>query len=364
MSTPDGVPELLGASLVALALADVFLTVLYSRAGVGLLTPRLYRGTWTAFKTLGRMAGRREQAVLSLSGPVMMLLTVVMWFLLLLLGFSLLVWPALGVSVTKSSGTTPTDWWTAVYYAGYSLTTLGTGDLVPNTGFYRILMVLKALVGFSTITLTLTYFMSVYSALVRRNTLAQALHHLSGGSGDALQLLVHIVSSGWLKGGKGGLMDVGVQTLDLLESHHSYPVLHYFRMRDPRYSMARIALLVLEPLTLARSALAEPPGELISRAEISMLWSGANDLLRQTGEPLLGAAVLEQVDPVQPSRFPQAFRRMQDAGLGLVDDSDKAMEAYHRLRGEWIGATYAFAQMMAHPWEEIEPSWDRGLGGK
>ncbi len=355
MSTPDGVPQLLGASLVALALVDVFLTVLYSRAGVGLLTPRLYRGTWAVFRRLGRMAGRREQAVLSLSGPVMMLLTVVMWFLLLLLGFSLIIWPALGSSVTKSSGTTPTDWWTAVYYTGYSLTTLGTGDLVPNTAPYRLLMVMKALVGFSIITLTLTYFMSVYSALVRRNTLAQVLHHLSGASGDAVRLLRHVQTSGWLEGGKGGFMDIGQQTLDLLESHHSYPVLHYFRMRDPRYSMARIALLVLEPLTLARSALAQPPGGFMSRAEVNLIWGSGTDLLRQTGQSLLGDDAIHHDDPVERSRFPSILRHMRDAGVEVAEDEAQAEEIYHRLRSEWIGTTYAFARMMAHPWDEIEP---------
>lgn len=360
----EGVMEILGGALVVLALLDVFLTVLYSRAGVGLLAPRLYRGTWALFKAVGRVAGRHKDAVLSFSGPAMMLLSVGMWFLLLLLGFSLIVWPALGVSVMKSSGTTPTDWWTAVYYTGYSLTTLGTGDLVPNSTFYRLLMVAKALVGFSIITLTLTYFMSVYSALVRRNTLAQVLHHLSGGTGDAVQLLARVHSSGWLKGGQGGFMDVGMQTLDLLESHHSYPVLHYFRMRDPRYSMARIALLVLEPLTLARSALAEPPGKLMSRAEISMLWGSGTDLLGQTGRSLLGAQALGQDDPVKRSRFPDAFQRLREAGFKLSDDQGKAEESYHCLRGQWVGAAYAFAEMMAHPWDEIEPPRAEKSGGQ
>lgn len=58
------------------------------------------------------------------------------------------------------------------YYSGYSLTTLGTGDIVPKTATYRLLTVLEAVLGFSTFTRTLTYFLSVYSALRQRNVFA------------------------------------------------------------------------------------------------------------------------------------------------------------------------------------------------
>ncbi|MFC0682562.1 potassium channel family protein [Lysobacter korlensis] len=355
----DGFAIGLGGVLVGLALLDVFLTVLYSRAGVGLLTPRLYRATWRLLRFVGGLAGERREAVLSFSGPVMMLLTVAMWFLLLLVGFSLLVWPALGDAIVKSSGPTPTDWWSAVYYAGYSLTTLGTGDLVPRTAAYRLLMVVKSLVGFSIITLAVTYFMAVYSSLVRRNTLAQMLHHLSGATGDAVQLLIRVERSGWLTGGKGGFMDVGLEVLGLLESHHSYPVLHYFRMRDPRYSMARMAVLVLQPLTLARSVLAASERENELAADASMLWGGGIDLLRQAGQSPLDRQALNGPDPADRSHFRLACRQLEDAGAQLVGDQSEAEEKYRALRGQWIGAASAFAELMGHRWEQVEPGHDR-----
>ena len=39
-----------GAAAVLVALADVFLTVLYARIGVSLITSRMYRLTWSAFR--------------------------------------------------------------------------------------------------------------------------------------------------------------------------------------------------------------------------------------------------------------------------------------------------------------------------
>jgi Ion channel len=93
-------------------------------------------------------------------GPTLLIITVAVWILLLLLGFALIAWPALG-KIQMEMGETPTDFITAIYYSGYSLATLGTGDITPQTSTYRLLMVLETILGFSTLTMTLTYFESV-----------------------------------------------------------------------------------------------------------------------------------------------------------------------------------------------------------
>ena len=180
----DWLLKLVGALLVLLALADIFMTVLYARSGAGIITPGLSKGTWILFKGLAPRQGRARAAWLSFAGPMILVVTAATWFSLLTLGFAFVAWPALGSSIQASSGPTPTDLAAALYYSGYSLTTLGTGDLVPQTAAYRLIMVAEAAIGFSALTLTLTYFMSIYSALVRRNTLAQGLHQMSAGTAD------------------------------------------------------------------------------------------------------------------------------------------------------------------------------------
>jgi hypothetical protein len=337
---------ILGCLLITAALIDIFLTVLYARAGSGFLAPRVHRLVWAVLRRLGAVSGRKGDRVLSFAGPVALLATVITWFGLLWAGFALIAWPALGTALQATGGRTPADGWTALYYAGYSLTTLGTGDIVPKTATYRILMVIQALVGFSVVTLSLTYFMSVYSALVRRNTLAQTLHHLAKGTADPAVLLAGLSSSGRLDSARSLWANLGTQVLDLLESHHSYPVLHYFRMRDPRYAMARIALLVLDPIALARSALDGSHQETVESASASVLWGAGLDLLRDTGGTFLNGEPQRADEDEWRRVFAIRWSHLQDSGLALATDRDAAAQRYVDLRKQWAPLAYAFAQMM------------------
>ena len=355
----DTVLITVGAAAVLLALADVFLTVLYARIGVGLLTPTMYRLTWSALKAVSPIAGKHKDFFLTFGGPLMMAQTVALWFLLLLFGFALICWPPLGTEIQASSGGTPTDFWASLYYSGYSLTTLGTGDLVPKTSAYRVLMVVQAAIGFSVLTLTLTYFMSVYSALVRRNTLAQMLHHLSARTGDAATLVIGLCS-GDAGGTRSQLTDLGARVLDLLESHHSYPVLHYFRMRDPRYAMAKVAYLTLETATLIRVVLGPAFDGLKNSAAVNLLWGSGTDLLKQTKDSLLkGQESGDAIRLDDSEHFEQSAASLNDAGLETSDKAH-ARQAYMIARQEWVVLARTLARHMSYDWTAMEPCNSHG----
>lgn len=164
--------QLLGVALVLVALADIFLAVLYARSGASLLSDRLNRVLWRLFRSVAlALPGAGRGLLLAYAGPSLLILSITLWVVLLLSGFALIVHPALGSAIRSSSGPTPTGFVAALYYAGFSLTTLGTGDIVPFTAFQRLLTVFMAAVGFSVLTLSLTFLTSVYSALVRRTPL-------------------------------------------------------------------------------------------------------------------------------------------------------------------------------------------------
>ena len=349
---------LAGAVLVVVALVDVFLVVLYARSGGGLLTPHLNHGLWKLFKAIAPNQGSLRDTILSFAGPVMMVTTIGVWVLLLLFGFALVVWPGLGGSITASIGPTPTGFAAALYYSGYSLTTLGTGDIVPQTSGYRLLMVAQATIGFSVLTLTITYLMSVYSALVRRNRLGQTLHHLSGGTGDAAELVSGLGAGGDFQEARSTLTTLGSAVLDLLESHHSYPVLHYFRLPKPHYAMARIALLTMDSASLIRAGVGAPHQSLVRSGQLELLWGSGQALLAETASTFLPKDADKREDARRDrqqeiSRFEAAMTRLDTAGISVSTQTGRDRE-YLKLRDQWVGLTRAFAKSMAYSWNEIE----------
>src|SRR3954452_17182260 len=194
----DLLEALAGGLVLAITLLDVFLTVLYARAGTGLLAPRLARFIWRTFEGL---SGGRHAGILSYCGPAQLVALVLMWGVLLALGSGLVIHPALGTGVTSSSGTPETDFITAVFVGGSSMSIVGASDYGPTSPGYKLLFLFNSLVGMSVTSLTLTYLMQVYTALRRRNTVGLMLQAQSGDTGDAAELLARWGPRGRFDGG-------------------------------------------------------------------------------------------------------------------------------------------------------------------
>lgn len=343
----------LGSTIVLAALIDVFLTVLHGRAGAGLIAPRMNAWLWRGVRAIAVRMPRGGDRLLALTGPAFLVVTAALWWVMLWFGFALIAWPMLGEWLRASDGPTPTDFPAALYYSGYSLTTLGTGDIVPKTDLARILMILQAATGFTVITLTLTYILSVYTALTRQNTYAQTLHHFSGGSGRPVDLLANLLAGGSTDAIEARLETIGRGALDLLESHHAYPVLHYFRMADARYALARIVLLVLEPLTLLRSGAVVGPDRLHHTSTFALAWGAGLDLVRQTAHTL-PSGLLQPVPRAGEDTLHARLQHARARGLSVRDDDD--VQARHRaLHAQWWPRARGFAQAMAYDWRRIDP---------
>src|SRR5207237_1206332 len=121
-----------GFLVIGLALLDVFMTVLYARLGKGILGKRLARGLWRLMDGLARPYDTARRRFLPLAGPLILIAVIISWATLLIVGFALIIHPALGRQITANAGASPTDFVTALYVAGDSMTTVGTSDLAPH----------------------------------------------------------------------------------------------------------------------------------------------------------------------------------------------------------------------------------------
>lgn len=339
-----------GIGLVGLALADIFLTVLYARSGTGMFAPRVTHYAWRGMVLIAPVKLLNRNRFLSYGGPLMMVLSVALWVGMLLVGSAFVVWSALGSGIEATDGSTPAGFTTALYYAGFSLTTLGIGDLVPTSPALRGFTIAMAAIGFSVVTLTITYFMSVYGALVRRNALAQALHHFSGGTGDAAQLLAHLGRGDDFDAARSHLAMLGMAIIDLAESHQTYPVLQYFRMREARYSMARIALILLETSALARSALGPRHEAFSYSASIELLSGSAVRLCLDASQTFIWR---QGRLPEGGQRYHEALAVLRKAGIQVVDEEAAGEAAYLQHRDRWIEHVHGLAVSAGYRWDEI-----------
>jgi len=188
--------QVVGAGLILLFLADVFLTVLYARAGTGLLAPYWNRAVWASLRAAAKLLGSRRGVLLSFSGPIIVVLLIGFWALGLTVGAALVIRPELGTAIRPSNGGTPTDFVTAMLVAGNSLSIVGSGDYSPHTTGTRILFLLNSLIGASVLSLVLSYLVQVYSGLRERNALALTIDLMTDETGDAAVLLARLMPEG------------------------------------------------------------------------------------------------------------------------------------------------------------------------
>ena len=241
--------RLSGLTLVVIGGFETLMAVLHPRSTVGPVTAAIERGY--------RWALRRPRSIdtrlVHWIGPSLLLVQVVVWSLLLLFGSALLVWPSLGETIVSSEPAADRGFVTALYYAGFTLTTLGVGDLFPTSSMMKLLTVIGAAVGFSFFTLVLTYAMSIYSALVLRNQFAREIDYRTGRTGRTTEYLWPYLRTDHRPELNDDLSQLTSRLAGMVESQHLYPALLYFRFRDARYSMTRMVGFCLEVSTLLRA---------------------------------------------------------------------------------------------------------------
>jgi hypothetical protein len=361
------IEPILGFALILLALADVFLTVLYARIGTGIISHRLACATWRLFKTVTKPVPRRRDYLLSLSGPVLVVTTILMWIFMLMTGAALVTHPYLGRSVTATNGSTPTDFVAALYVAGDSVTTVGTGEIAPRTAAFRLFFTCMSLLGICLITMTVTYLLEIYNALQRRNSLSLRVHLATDETGDAAELLAGLGPQGEFQNGYQCLVTLADEVAAFKESHHFYSVIVYFRFREPHYAIARLATVMLDTVTLIKSALDDQRYAWLKESSaVAQLWRASMHLMRLLSVYFLPAGAPDDEPEPPPElleqwrkRYFAAVARLREAKIETMPDEQAGAEVYCSLRARWDRYVRGFAVHMAHDFATMDPAGSR-----
>lgn len=160
----------LGVALIALTLRDIF-EMLFHPLGRGRIGRLIIRGVSTACR---RIAVRRQVANV-LAGPLSFIAVIGSWAALLIVGWALVFLPHLPQGFTFEAGLVPAEhsgFEDALYLSLVNLTSLGYGDIVPHASLLRILGPVETLFGLGLLTASVSWLISIQSAISRRDSFA------------------------------------------------------------------------------------------------------------------------------------------------------------------------------------------------
>jgi len=350
---------LIGVLLIWAALLDLFLTVLYARAGSGYISDQVARVTWQFFIRISRLFGRHRARVLSFGGPAILVMFVAVWAFILTLGSALVMHPYLGTAVKANSGPTDTNFLVALYAGGSSMSLVGSSDYSPKTTLFRLVYLTNSMIGMSVMSLALTYVMQIYNALQRRNSMGLNLDLITNGTGDAAVLLKGLGPRGKFESGSSNLAQLSESMGNLRETHEFYPVLFYFRFSAAKYAVSRMAFLALDTVSLIRSAVGgEENRWLKESASVTQLWNGSMAMLKSLEGTFIpeerGADDDESGEhPKWRERYAEALETLRDAGIQTR--GSEGPDAYLAQRAQWQCYIRKLATYMQFTMADVDP---------
>jgi len=219
-----------GSLVFILTATDIIKTVFSTRGG-GAISEKLTQAIWSSFFFGSRKKG--SATLLEYAGPTILIVVLMFWITGLWLGLFLMLMTEQS-SIVASTTQLPTMPLEKLYYAGFTLSTLGVGDYKATNDFWRILTSVTSFSGLVFITSAITYFVQVLSAVSLQSKISLYVNAM----GKTPQEII-------VNGHNGSDFEqLAPQFLALSEmifehsiNHQSFPVIHYFHASDPEQTV-------------------------------------------------------------------------------------------------------------------------------
>ena len=238
---------IIGLVLEVIVMTDVIFTTL-SFNGSGPLTQLVTRVTEAVLQHITF----RGQWFRASYGAVVILIGLAVWGVLSWAGWWM-VFAAHPDSLVHIQTNVSADLWEKLYYTGFSLTTLGIGDYVPNGPPWQLATVVAAAQGFFLITLSVTYLLSLISAATRQHQIAL---QISCWGESPENILVTSYSGSPGEGAFKQLMEeirmITPSIADVDQKYVAYGVVHRFLALRPTESLPVAMARLNEVIILLR----------------------------------------------------------------------------------------------------------------
>ncbi|HJR07624.1 MAG TPA: potassium channel family protein [Pyrinomonadaceae bacterium] len=242
---------ILSVAIVVAVLWDAFETIVLPRRVTRRLriTTFYNKVTWKPWLMLTRLirTRKRREMLLSVYGPLSLIVLIMLWAIGLVCSFGMLHW---AIQTPLNIEPQTYDFSTYMYMSGVVFFTLGFGDVTPVAGLGRFLDVLEAGMGFGVLAIVIGYLPVLYQAFSRRETNISLLDARAGTPPTAAELLRRHGRAGNMEALDKLLSDWEMWSADLMESHLSYPVLCFFRSQHDNQSWLSSLTTILDSCAL------------------------------------------------------------------------------------------------------------------
>lgn len=314
----------LGFLFLVASIVDQLWTALWVDGGAGPLSSRLTSGTWRGLK---RLDGPRSR-LLSLSGPLVLMLTLVLWVGLLWAGWTFVFAGGGQEALTYTRASRPVTWTGRIYFVAYTMFTMGNGDFTPAVGVWQVATGLTTASGMLFVTLSVSYVLSVLGAVSQKRSFA------TGVSGVGTRSEV-FVKTGWDEEAEDfHELDFQLDTLasqldTLTEQHQAYPILHHYHSEQAKKSAAVSVAILDEALLLICCGV--PKEQQPNETLLNTARSSTRGYLQT-----LNKAYITPADELPP---PPDLDDLREVGIPTVSDEkfaedlDESEERRRKLRG-------------------------------
>jgi hypothetical protein len=344
VTASDAVEIALGAVLIAATLYDLFQSVVLPRPAVGRVrfSPTLTRLAWRAWRAVATRPRRLQEreGALAVFGPLAVMVLLVFWGFLLIVGYALL-YDGLGEQLHPQPGT----FGTAVYYSAGRMLAFPVDGIEATGTAARTLATLEAASGFGLFALVISLLFSLFSSFQRREIAVVALDALAGAPPSGVQLLETCAKDDMPQELAATFNEWRMWTVDVLESHLSYPLLVYFRSSHDNEAWPNSFGAVMDAAALVLTTVEGGP---VGQARL-MYKVGAH-LIADMGQYYRFER--EQFPGVEHDEFVEAYGRLRAAGYRLRDP-DAAWEAFTGLRtvyAPWLNRLARALALPPAPW--------------
>ena len=294
-----------GFALIAVAIADVIWSTVSINGG-GPISNKVSVVCWKVSRAI--FVRTSSHWFLEWTTVAILVLTFLAWVVPMWLGWTLIFSAGEEVVIHQLSEE-PAGLLDRAYFAGMVYLTLGTGDLMAASEGWRMWSMVASFTGIVTITLTISYLVSVVSAAIEKRHLA-SLIWVAGKSPE------QVVINGW-DGERFSILDdrlyeLGQRLMLHSERHLAYPVLQYFHPRDPRAALPP-GLAILEDAAII---LGECVGEEARPSSTTLR------LLRQAIDLYVDRVQLEHISKVDEAPQPPELSELREAGIPVREPDE------------------------------------------